>query len=106
MALINGAIRFRRYAVSGKLPADLRTDYEKAIRGNAFADFGEGDDREEALGWVSVQDWFDTDLFPDLWLMDEKISLTLRTDVPCVMCSAAVACRTARRWGSSSRSAC
>lgn len=81
MALINGAIRFRRYAVSGNPPADLRGEYETAIRNNAFTDFREGDEREEAVGWVTVQDWFDTDLFPDLWLIDEKINLTLRKDV-------------------------
>jgi len=80
MAIISGGIRFRRYEVEGKLPADLRSLFETRIRANAFTPFEDNDPREEAMGWVAVDDWFDADLYPDRWLVGNTISLSLRTD--------------------------
>lgn len=80
MALISGPLGFRRYRVTGKPPADLRTDYEKNIRQNSFEPFQESDPREEATGWVCADNLFDTDLSPDRWLDSEAIRLTLRFD--------------------------
>jgi recombination associated protein RdgC len=67
--------------VTGAPPDDLRNVYETRIRHHAFSGFEENDEREEAAGWVAADDWFDVDLFPDRWLIDDQIVLTLRTDV-------------------------
>ena len=81
MAVLSGAIRLRRYSVTGKPPADIRNAYEKSIRKFAFIEWGENDSREEAIGWTAVDDWFDIDLFPDRWLVGDLIFLNLRSDV-------------------------
>jgi len=81
MAVLSGAIRFRRYEVNGTPPADLRNVYEMRLRHHAFAGFGEAEGVDEVVGWVASDDWFDTDLYPDRWLIDNLIVLTLRTDV-------------------------
>lgn len=80
MALISGPIGFKRYKVAGKPPADLRAEYEKSIRQNSFEPFLENDPREEAVGWVTADNLFDTDLSPDRWLDSEAVRLTLRID--------------------------
>jgi recombination associated protein RdgC len=81
MAIFSGGIRFRRYEVSGKLPADLRNAFEGRIRAQAFSPFAPNDPRDEAVGWVAADDWFDTDLYPDRWLYGNMITLSIRTDV-------------------------
>lgn len=81
MGVYTGAIRFRRYEVEGKLPPDWKNVFETRIRAHAFEPFGDADVREEAVGWVAVDDLFDTDLHPLRWLVGNTISLTLRSDV-------------------------
>ena len=81
MALFSGAIRFRRYQVTGTLPKELRSAFEARIQKFAFTEFAGEDARDEAVGWVNPDDWFDTALTPDQWLVDDLIVLTLRTDV-------------------------
>jgi recombination associated protein RdgC len=80
MAVISGALRFRRYKVSGKPAENPRTEYEDSIRTHAFTPFDKSDAREEATGWVCTDDWFDTELSPDRWFEENCIALTLRTD--------------------------
>lgn len=81
MAVLKGAIRFRRYRVTGKPPTDLRDKYKERIAHLAHREFEEGDSRDEALGWVSTHDLFDAELYPDRWLVGDSIFLTLRKDV-------------------------
>ena len=80
MGILSGGIRLRRYQVSGEVPRDFRGDYEEAIRKHAFQDLAAGDEREEVLGWVPVDDWFDPGLHLDRWLIEHTVNLTLRVD--------------------------
>ncbi len=81
MALLTGSIRLRRYMVTGELPKDLRNSFEESISKHAFKEFAETDFREEAVGWVTIDDEFDTNLSPDRWLIEDSINITLRIDV-------------------------
>ena len=38
-----------------------------AIRQFAFTEFATDDARDEAVGWVNPEDWFDTELTPIAW---------------------------------------
>lgn len=80
MGILSGAIRLRRYQVLGEVPPGFRDAYEAAIRKHAFQEFAPGDDREEVLGWVPVDDWFDPSLHLDRWLVENTVNLTLRVD--------------------------
>jgi DNA recombination-dependent growth factor C len=80
MGIVSGGIRFRRYQVQGELPPDFRGAYEGAIQQFAFEDFGGEDVREQVMGWVPVDDWFDGNLYLDRWLVENSINLTLRID--------------------------
>lgn len=80
MGVLSGSIRVRRYEVLGEPAAGFQTGFEEAIQRHAFADFGAGDEREEVLGWVPVDDWFDPDLYLDRWLVEGTVALTLRID--------------------------
>lgn len=80
MGILNGGIRLRRYQVAGEVPRDFRSVYEGAIQKHAFQDFVAGDEREEVLGWVPLDDWFDPGLHLDRWLIEHTVNLTLRVD--------------------------
>jgi hypothetical protein len=81
MAVLKGGIRFSRYRVIGEPPADFKNAFQERITLQAHREFQESDSREEALGWVCVDDIFDAGLFPDRWLVSDSIFLTLRKDV-------------------------
>jgi DNA recombination-dependent growth factor C len=81
MALLTGTIRIRRYEVSGALPGDLRNDFYEKIKSHGFEDFAENDPREEAVGWVAVDDIFLSGPTPDRWLIGDTINLSMRIDV-------------------------
>lgn len=80
MGISSGSGRFRRYEVLGELPPDFQDAYEESIRKNAFADFTPEDQREQVMGWVAVDDWFDSNLHRSRWLIGNTVSLTLRID--------------------------
>ncbi len=80
MGILSGGVRFRRYEVRGELPDEWRNAYEEAIRAHAFQDFAVEDEREQVMGWTGVDDWFDTDLPLDRWLVGNTVNLTLRID--------------------------
>lgn len=80
MAVISGSLGFKRYVVSGKPEADFKVRFEERIKANAFEGFAENDPREEAFGWVSVDDLFDAYLPFDRWFEEGCIRLTLRFD--------------------------
>lgn len=80
MGILNGGIRLRRYQVLGELPQGFRATYEEAIQAQAFRDFVPDDEREQVLGWVPVDDWFDPNLPLDRWLVENTVNLTLRVD--------------------------
>lgn len=80
MAVITGALAFRRYRVAGPPPADFKVRFEERIKQNSFENFAENDPREEAAGWVAVDDLFDTYLPFDRWFHEGCVRLTLRMD--------------------------
>ena len=80
MGVASGGIRFRRYQVLGEPPAGFQAAYGEAIERFAFTDFSPEDQREQVLGWVGVDDWFDPNLGQDRWLIDSAIVLALRID--------------------------
>jgi hypothetical protein len=80
MGIVNGSVRFRRYQVTGEPDSGFRDGFEEAIQRQAFSDFTPNDQREEVLGWVAVDDWFDSNLPHDRWLIQNSICLTLRID--------------------------
>ncbi len=80
MGIVSGGVRFRRYQVLGEIPTDFRDAYEQAIQQYAFADFEPSDVREQVMGWVPVDDWFDVNLYLDRWLVENSVNLTLRID--------------------------
>ena len=80
MGIISGAVRLRRYEVLGEVPDGFRETYDEAIRTHGFVDFAADDPREQALGWVPADDWFDPNLYLDRWLVENAIVLTLRVD--------------------------
>ncbi|MBI5014234.1 MAG: recombination-associated protein RdgC [Deltaproteobacteria bacterium] len=80
MGILSGGIRLRRFQVLGELPPDFRDRYEEAIGQQAFADFGEQDERDQVMGWVSVDDPYDANLYLDRWLVENTINLGLRVD--------------------------
>ncbi|GAB4252947.1 MULTISPECIES: hypothetical protein [Deferrisoma] len=80
MGILTGGVRLRRYRVLGEPPPDFRDRYEEAIRANAFQDFAPDDEREQVVGWVGVDDWFEPELPLDRWLVGNTICLTLRID--------------------------
>lgn len=80
MGLLSGSVTIRRYEVLGELPKGFQESFEEAIQKNAFMDFHAGDEREETSGWVPVDDWFDSYLGYERWLIDNTINLALRVD--------------------------
>jgi recombination associated protein RdgC len=80
MGIISGGVRLRRYEVLGDVPQGFRDTYDEAIRRLAFTDFGPDDAREQAVGWVPADDWFDPNHYLDRWLVGNTIVLTLRID--------------------------
>ncbi len=80
MGILRGSIRLRRYRVLGDVPEDFRDRFDEAIRAHAFADFAPDDEREQVMGWVGVDDWFDPELPLDRWLVGHTVCLTLRID--------------------------
>jgi hypothetical protein len=80
MGIWSGSGRFRRYEVLGELPQGFQDAYEEAIQKNAFADFSPQDQREQVMGWVGVDDWFDSNLPRSRWLIGNTVNLTLRID--------------------------
>ncbi|MBI5440801.1 MAG: recombination-associated protein RdgC [Deltaproteobacteria bacterium] len=80
MGILNGGIRFRRYAVDGELPPDFRDLYEQSIQQLGFRDFEPEDTREQVMGWAPVDDLFGSELHLDRWLVESSINLTLRID--------------------------
>lgn len=81
MALLSGSIRLRRFEARGELPKDFANDFETAVNSHAFAELSENDSREEAVGWVSVADIFDTSLDRTKWLVGDTVNLAIRVDV-------------------------
>lgn len=80
MGIVSGGVKIRRFQVLGELPPDFRDRYEEAIGQNAFADFTPEDVRDQVMGWVAVDDWYDTNLHLDRWLVENSINLGLRVD--------------------------
>lgn len=80
MGVLSGGVRFRRYQVLGEVPKGFQGEFEEAIARHAFQDFGRDDPREQAAGWVPVDDWFDGALPVDRWLVHNTVALTLRVD--------------------------
>ncbi|PLX44433.1 MAG: hypothetical protein C0609_05545 [Deltaproteobacteria bacterium] len=80
MALLTGAIRLRRYQVIGALPGGYLEKFEESIRSHAFVEFTEADLREEAVGWVTIEDVFDADLHRSRWEIGDTLNLTMRLD--------------------------
>lgn len=80
MGILKGGVKFRRYQVVGELPEGFRDAFEEALGKAEYQDFGPIDEREEAVGWVGIDDWFTPGLHLDRWLVDNLITLTLRID--------------------------
>ncbi|MHB8767270.1 MAG: recombination-associated protein RdgC [Deferrisomatales bacterium] len=80
MGILNGGIRLRRYQVMGEVPSGFQETFEEAIQRHEFVDFAADDGREEALGWVGVDDWFRPGLHAGRWLIDQAVCLALRVD--------------------------
>ncbi len=81
MALLSGSIRLRRFEARGELTQDTLNSFETAVNSHAFAELSENDTREEAVGWVSVADIFDSALDRTKWLVGDTINLAIRVDV-------------------------
>jgi DNA recombination-dependent growth factor C len=80
MGIVSGGVRLRRYQVIGEVPADFRDAFEESIQRHAFADFEAEDQREQVMGWAAVDDWYDSNLYLDRWLVENTVNLTLRVD--------------------------
>lgn len=80
MGILSGGVRFRRYQAMGEVPKGFQEEFEESIQRNAFQDFGADDQREQVAGWAPVDDWFDSSLPVDRWLVHNTVALTFRVD--------------------------
>ncbi len=80
MGLLSGAVRLRRYQVLGEADPDGVERFADAVENNAFEEFRPDDEREQAVGWVGTDDWFEPGLPPERWWVGRTVCLTVRVD--------------------------
>lgn len=79
MGLLAGSTSFVRYAVEGEMPDNFWDFVAERITTFAFRDIDETFD-EYSIGWVSVENMFDSDFAYGSYRVGDTIVLGLRTD--------------------------
>jgi DNA recombination-dependent growth factor C len=79
MGLIKGSLSLSRYLVKGDAPPDFWDFVDRRIRANLFLDI-EDSTEEQAVGWVSAHDYFDTSFAYASYALDPYVVLCLRWD--------------------------
>ncbi len=79
MGLLSGSTSFVRYSVDGEVPENFSDFVAERIASFSFRDIDDTFD-EYSIGWVSVENMFDTEFAYDSYMAGDFIVLGLRID--------------------------
>ena len=79
MGLLSNSTQFVRYNVEGEIPPDFWNFAAERIAGRAFRDIDDTYD-EESIGWVAVDNMFDTRFEGASFAVGDHVVLALRID--------------------------
>ncbi len=80
MGALAGTLTMACYYVQGEIPKDFKTAYVEGLRKHRFQDINLDLENEEALGWVTVEDPFNTEFELNNVLWGSYLIATLRHD--------------------------
>lgn len=80
MGLLSGSMALRRYQVLTAMPNDALEIFEKAIRAHALVPIDPDRNESKSVGWCSIFDAQDLDLYTSKWITHGHIVLSLRVD--------------------------
>ena len=80
MPVLSGSMSTMGYFAQGELPSDFKQTYLEAMSGLRFKEIDLASDRDEAAGWVCVEDPFDTDFDINKVFFTDYAVMTLRID--------------------------
>ena len=78
MGLLQGPMTIRFYRVEGDVPKKYREDFLEEIKSNGFRELSET--KEFGLGWVSAENFLDTDFEDQKVFANQYLTLALRVD--------------------------
>lgn len=80
MGAFRGSITFSKLYVRGELPRTFRDRFLKAIRLRAFRPLDPKEDVDHRVGWVAIDDPFDTELTSEKVFYNDYLALGFRLD--------------------------
>ena len=80
MPLQSGSMSTTGYYANGELPGDFKQVFIDAMRKYRFREIDPVSDREESLGWVTLEDPFDTEFDLNKVFFTDYVVMTMRKD--------------------------
>lgn len=78
MGLLQGTMTLRFYRVDGDVPKKYREEYLEDLKRYAFRELGP--EKEFGIGWVSAENFLDTDFFDQKVFHNQYLTLAMRVD--------------------------
>mgnify|MGYP001965499479 CR=1 FL=1 len=80
MPVLSGSMSTTGYFAQGELPSDFKQTYIDAMRQYRFREIDPASDRDESMGWVTLEDPFDTEFDLNKVFFTDYVVMTLRID--------------------------
>jgi recombination associated protein RdgC len=80
MPVLSGSMSTMGYFAQGELPSDFKQTYIDAMRQRRFKDIDPASDRDQAEGWVTLEDPFDTEFDLNKVFFTDYVVMSLRID--------------------------
>jgi recombination associated protein RdgC len=80
MPVLSGSMSTMGYFAQGELPSDFKQTYIDAMRKYRFKDIDPVSDRDQAEGWVTLEDPFDTEFDLNKVFFTDYVVMSLRID--------------------------
>jgi len=81
LGALSGTLTTTAYYIEGELPEDFRERYLEALSKQRFKDIDLALDQDESMGWVTINDPFDTDFELNKVLWGSYLMVAIRHDV-------------------------
>lgn len=80
MPLLTGSMTTMAYFAQGDLPSDFKQSYLENLSKFRFREIESSSDRDEAAGWVTLEDPFNTEFDAEKVFFTDYVCMTLRVD--------------------------